>query len=162
MAKKRVRKSTKGAKYRTRTVLNAELKKELVIDSYDHSISWVSKKYCINYRTAKKIIEENPLPTRITAREELDTLKRTELLAKDSMQVMEYTIHSMKTLLEAEIANMKADPQAKSTITVRELKDFFETVAPYVLKKADSNPAKTGEKTPMAMVHNMFAKKPVS
>ena len=95
MAKKKVRKSTKGTKYPTRTVMNAALKKELVIDSCDHSISWVSKKYCINYRTAKKIIEENPLPTRITAREELDPLKRTELLAKDSMQVLEYTIYSM-------------------------------------------------------------------
>jgi len=157
MKTKKVRKSTKGTKYPARTVMNAALRKELVIDSYDHSISWVSKKYCINYRTAKKIIEENPLPTRITAREELDPLKRTELLAKDSTKVLEYTIYSMQTLLEREVANMKADPQAKPTITVRDLKDFFETVAPYVLKKADSTPVRKGEKTPLGKVHNMFA-----
>lgn len=160
MKTKKVRKSTKGAKYRTRTVLNAELRKELVIDSCDHSISWVSKKYGINFRTAKKIIEENPLPTRITAREELDPLKRTELMASDSVKVLELTIYSMKTLLEAEIKAKKDDPTIKPTITIRELKDFFETVAPYVLKKADSTPAKKGEKSPMAMVHNMFSKNP--
>ena len=161
MKNKTVKPSQKGKKKGPRTVVTSELKKALLKDTLDLPVYVLAKKYHLDRTTVIKIIKENPMPPVITAREELDPLRRTELLAKDSTKVLELTIFSMKTLLETEIEAKKLDPTAKSTITIKELKDFFETVAPYVLQKVDSAPAKKGEKTPMAMVHNMFAKKPV-
>lgn len=163
MAKKTVKQRKRGRQAGVspgpKRILTDEMKKEILADTLDHSKIWVAKKYRIGTLTVGKLISENPMPPKITAREELDPLKRTELLAMDSTKVLEYTIHSMKSLLEAEIQAKKDNPEAKPTITVKDLKDFFETVAPYVLQKADSVPLRKVEKTPMAKVHNMFAKK---
>lgn len=144
------------------TVMTLELKRSLSMDSHDHSINWMAKKYNIHALTVKKIIKEFPTSPKLVLRDTEDPLKRTELLAGDSARVLELTIYSMKKLLESEIESKRVDPTVKSSISIKDLKDFFETVAPYVLQKADSTPLKKGEKTPMAMVHNMFAKKPVS
>jgi hypothetical protein len=152
----------KGKPRGRNTVMTTELKISLSKDSHEHSINWMAKKYNIHPNTVKKIIKEYPTTPKLTLRESEDPLKRTELLAGDSARVIELTIFSMKKLLESEIESKRLDPTVKSTITIRDLKDFFETVAPYVLKKSDTTPVKKGEKTPMAMVHNMFAKKPVS
>lgn len=152
----------KGAAKGRHTVLTTELKRSLSEDSHEHSINWLAKKYSIHPQTVKKIMKEFPASPKIVPRVSVDPLKRVELLASDSAKVLELTIYSMKTLLEAEIKAKETDPTAKPTITVKDLKDFFETVAPYVLQKKDSSPKAKVEKTPMAMVHNMFAKKPVS
>ncbi len=163
MRKKVVKEGKKvGSPCGPRKKMTSEELNQLLKDRIDHSLHFLSQKYHRDRDTIKKILDQNPLPTQITAREELDPLKRTELLAKDSAKVLELTIFSMQKLLEKAIEANKLDPETKPTITVKDLKDFFETVAPYVLQKIDSTPAKKGEKTPMAKVHNMFAKKSIS
>lgn len=162
MALKKRRKSTKGVKQGNRRLITDDLIKEILVDAATLTQVQIAAKHRLSTMTIWRILKNHPRDPEITERKKLDPLKRVEILAGDSTSVLELTIHSMKTLLEAEIKAKKANPEAKSTITVRELKDFFEIVAPYVLKKADSIPAKKGEKTPLGMVHNMFAKKPVS
>jgi len=162
MAVKKKRKSTKGVKQGQRRLITDDLIKAIVSDAAQLTHAQIAEKHKLCKMTIYRILKANPRDPEITERKKLDPLKRVEILAEDSTSVLELTIHSMKTLLEAEIKAKKDDPTVKSTITVRELKDFFETVAPYVLQKKDSTPAKKGEKSPMAMVHNMFVKKTVS
>ena len=127
MARNKVIRSREGIVLGTRTVITEELKTELLSDSRIRTQQWLKEKYHIDRQTIRKIIKDNPFPTtvKIEVREDLDPLKRTELLAKDSTKLLETTIYSMQMLLDAEIKAKKEDPTVKSTITVKDLKDFY-------------------------------------
>ena len=143
----------------SRVLITPEITKKILDDCQSMKQSEVARKYRVSRVAICRIVKEHPHEPTITERKNLDPLKRIEILAGDSTSVLELTIYSMKTLLEADIKAKKDNPEAKSIVTIRELKEFFETVAPYVLQKVESSPRAKGEKTPLAKVHNMFAKK---
>ena len=142
-----------------RTKYTPELIKEIVTKSYTQSINSLVKEYKIGSRSINKIILNNPMPPRITIREEMEPLERTGLMVKDCTKVLEQTIFTMQTCLEAEVKRLKDHPGDKPTITIKDLTSFFESVAPYVLSKVEPRAKGKSEKTPLTKVHSMFVKK---